>query len=160
MGSAQLCLVGLAMLAGLLGVLTPGVPGPLVCWAAVLWWSSAVHTATAWYVLFGSAVLLAFGQVLKWLMPGGRPGGSGISRQTLFSSGVCAIVGFFLVPVVGGVLGFVGGLYAQQRSRLGGHAPAWTATRVAMRAVGLSVLAELFTCLLVAGAWLGAVVTA
>ncbi len=156
MGSAQLCLVGLAMLAGLLGVLTPGLPGPLVCWAAVLWWASAVHTALAWYVLFGSAVVLALGQVLKWLAPGHRLRDSGISRQTLFSSGVAAILAFFLVPVAGGVLGFVGGLYAQQRIRLGSHAAARASTRVAMRAVGLSVLAELFTCLLVAGAWLGA----
>ncbi len=160
MGSAQLCLVGLAMLAGLLGVLTPGVPGPLVCWAAVLWWSSAVHTAAAWYVLFGSAAALLVGQVLKWLAPGRRLRHAGISRQTLFSSGVCAILGFFLVPVVGGVVGFVGALYAHLRSRLGGHRAAWTATRVAMRGVGLSVLAELLSCLVVAGAWLGAAVTA
>ncbi len=159
MGSAQLCLVGLAMLAGLLGVLTPGLPGPLVCWAAVLWWATAVHTATAWYVLFGSAVVLAFGQVLKWLAPGHRLRDAGISRQTLFSSGVCAILAFFVLPVVGGVLGFVGGLYGQQRARLGSHAAAVAATRIAMRAVGLAVLAELFTCLLVAGAWLGAAVS-
>lgn len=158
MGSAQLSLVGLAMLAGLLAVLTPGVPGPLLCWAAVLWWASAVHTATAWYVLFGSAVVLVFGQVLKWLAPGHRLRDSGISRQTLFSSGVCGIVAFFVVPVAGGVLGFMGGLYAQLRHRLGSHAAARAATRVAMRAVGLAMLAELFSCLLVAGGWLTAAV--
>jgi uncharacterized protein len=157
MGSTQLSLVALAMLAGLIAVLTPGLPGPLVCWAAVLWWATAVHTPSAWYVLFGSAVVLALGQVLKWLAPGHRLRDSGISRQTLFSAGVCGIAGFFVVPVVGGVLGFVGGLYAQLRYRLGGHAAARAATRVAMRGIGLAVLAELFTCLLVAGGWATAV---
>jgi uncharacterized protein YqgC (DUF456 family) len=160
MGSAQLCLVGLAMLAGLLAVLAPGVPGPLLCWAAVLWWATAVHTAVAWYVLFGSAVVLALGQVLKWLAPGHRLRDAGISRQTLFSCGVCGILGFFLLPVVGGVLGFVGALYVHQRVRLGGRRTALLATRVAMRGIGLAVLAELFSCLVVAGGWLGAAVTA
>lgn len=160
MGSAQLCLVGLAMFAGLLGILSPGLPGPLLCWAAVLWWATSVHTATAWYVLSGSALVLLVGQVLKWLAPGHRLRDAGISRQTLASAGVCGIVGFFVVPVVGGVLGFVGGLYAQQRSRLGSDAAARASTRIAMRAVGFSVLAELFTCLLVAGAWLVAALLA
>lgn len=34
-----------------------------------------------------------------------------------------------------------------------------TSTRAVMRAVGTSVLVELFACLLVAGAWLGAVLS-
>ena len=154
-----MCLVGFAMLAGLLGVLTPGVPGPLVCWAAVLWWASAVHTAIAWYVLFGSAVVLVAGQVLKMLAPGHRLRHSGISRQTLFSTGVCGIVGFFLVPVVGGPVGSSAGCTSSRGSAWAANSAAWTATRVAMRGVGLSVLAELFSCLLVAGVWLGVAVT-
>ncbi|WP_308292512.1 DUF456 domain-containing protein [Streptantibioticus ferralitis] len=60
------------MLAGLLAVLVPGLPGPLLCWAAVPWWASTVHTAPAWYVLFGSAVVLVVGQVLRWFAPGRR----------------------------------------------------------------------------------------
>ncbi|MDI5964219.1 DUF456 family protein [Streptantibioticus silvisoli] len=159
MGSLQLCLVGLAMLAGLLAVAVPGVPAPLVCWAVVLWWASAVHTATAWYVLFGSAVVLALGQVLRRLAPGRRLRDSGIDRQTLVTCVICGIGGFVVLPVVGGPLGFVAGMYAQSRPRGGGHRAAVAATRTAMRAVGLSVLAELFTCLLVAGAWLVAAVT-
>ncbi|MBY8885796.1 DUF456 domain-containing protein [Streptomyces sp. PTM05] len=157
MGTAQLCLVGLAMLAGLLAVLAPGLPGPLVCWAATLWWAGAVHTALAWYVLFGSAVVLAAGQAGKWLAPGRRAREAGITRQTLALAGVCAIAAFFAVPVLGAIPAFVGAIYAQERVRLGSHGAARVSTRRAMRAVGLSVLAELFSCLLVAGAWLGAV---
>ncbi|MEU1625999.1 DUF456 domain-containing protein [Streptomyces sp. NPDC020096] len=160
MATAQVWLVGLVMLAGLLAVLVPGLPGPLLCWAAVLWWASTVHTALAWYVLFGSAVVLVVGQVLKWFAPGRRMREAGITRQTLLLSGLYGIAGFFLLPVVGALLGFVGGIYGQERLRLGSHGAARAATRTAMRAVGLSVLAELLACLLVAGAWLGAVIFA
>lgn len=156
MGSLELCLVGLAMLAGLLAVPAPGVPAPLVCWAVVLWWASATHTATAWYVLFGSAVVLALGQVLRWLAPGHRLRDSGIDRQNLVTACVCGIVGFFLLPVAGAPLGFTGALYVPLRAGRGGHRAGVAATRIAMRAVGLAVLAELFSCLVVAGAWLGA----
>ncbi len=67
-------------------------------------------------------------------------------------------MGFFLVPVVGGPLGAVGGLYLLERARLGSRGDAWASTRTVMRAIGLSVLIELFACLLVVGAWAGAVV--
>lgn len=158
MGSRELFLVGLAMLAGLLGVLTPGVPGPLVCWAAVLWWAAAVHTPIAWYVLAGSSAVLALGHLLRRLAPGRRLADSDAVRQTLATAGLYAIAGFFVLPVVGGLLGFAAALYAQQRARLGSRRAAVASTRVVLRAVGLAVLAELFTCLMVVGAWLGAVV--
>ncbi|KOG88098.1 membrane protein, partial [Streptomyces varsoviensis] len=51
METPQLLLVGLVMLLGLLGVVTPGVPGPLIVWAGVLWWSMTARTALAWGVL-------------------------------------------------------------------------------------------------------------
>lgn len=68
------------------------------------------------------------------------------------------MIGFCVVPVVGAVPGFMGGIYVSERLRLGGHGDALASTRTAMRAGGSSVLAELFACLLIVGAWLGAVI--
>ncbi|MEU1026043.1 DUF456 family protein, partial [Streptomyces sp. NPDC005904] len=58
---------------------------------------------------------------------------------------------------LGAIPGFVGGIYAGERLRLGGHGEAAAATRTAMRLGGTSILTELFACLLIFGAWLGAV---
>ncbi|GAA1902836.1 hypothetical protein GCM10009753_36290 [Streptantibioticus ferralitis] len=77
---------------------------------------------------------------------------AGITRQTLLLSGRYGIAGFLLLPVRGALLGFVGGIHGQERHRLGSHGAARVTPRTAMRAVGLSVLAELLACLLVAGA--------
>lgn len=74
------------------------------------------------------------------------------------AGGIAAIVGFFVVPVVGGILGYVGAVYGAERLRLGSRAAGWTSLRSVMRATGYSVLAELSCCLLVVGAWLGAVI--
>ncbi|HEY3480858.1 MAG TPA: DUF456 domain-containing protein [Streptomyces sp.] len=159
MGTAQVGLIGAVMLLGLVGVPAPGVPGTLLCWAAVLWWATQEHTSLTWGVLAASTGLLAVVQVIVWLMPARRIRDSGVTYHTVVNAGAVAIAGFFLVPVVGGVLGFVGTLYFTERVRLGGgHRTAWAATRRAMRAVGGSVLVELMGCLMVAGAWLGAVI--
>jgi uncharacterized protein YqgC (DUF456 family) len=161
MGTAQTGLIGAVMLLGLVGVAVPGVPGTLLCWAAVLWWATSEHTSLTWGVLAGATGLLAVAQVLVWLLPPRRIRDSGVTWRTVINASAVAIAGFFLLPVLGAVLGFVGSLYVTERVRLGGgHRTAWAATRRAMRAVGGSVLVELLACLLVVGTWLGAVVAA
>ncbi|MCC3772813.1 DUF456 domain-containing protein [Streptomyces sp. UNOC14_S4] len=158
MGTWQLLLVGLVMLLGLLGVVTPGVPGPPIVWAGVLWWSMTARTALAWAVLAGATGVLLLNQAVIWLLPPRRPRGAGITRRAFLVAGSAGIAGFFLVPLLGGPLGFVAGLYGVERRRLGGHGEAWASTRNVMRALGTSVLVELFACLLVVGAWVGSVV--
>lgn len=145
------------MLLGLLGVIVPGVPGPWLVWAAMLWWSLHVQTALAWTLLVGATAVLVINQVVVWLLPARRIRGVGITRRMAAFAGLGALAGFFLVPVVGAVPGFVGGIYGTERRRLGGHGPAAASTRAVMRAAGTSVLVELMGCLLVFGAWVGAV---
>ncbi|MER6615007.1 DUF456 domain-containing protein [Streptomyces xantholiticus] len=158
MGVWQLLMVGGVMLLGLLGVIVPGVPGPWLVWAAVLWWALHVQTGLAWLLLVGATAVLLLDQVVVWLLPARRLRGVGITRRMGAYAGLGAVVGFFLVPVVGAVPGFIGGIYGTERIRLGGHGPAKAATRTVMRAAGTSVLVELMGCLLVVGAWAGAVV--
>jgi uncharacterized protein YqgC (DUF456 family) len=158
MGVWQLLMVGGVMLLGLLGVLVPGVPGPWLVWAAMLWWSLHVKTSLAWALLVGSTCVLLLTQVVVWLLPPRRLRGVGINRRMAAFAGLGALLGFFLVPVVGAVPGFVGGIYGSERIRLGGHGQAKAATRAVMRAAGTSVLVELLACLMVVGAWMGAVI--
>jgi uncharacterized protein YqgC (DUF456 family) len=159
MGTAQTGLIGVVLLLGLVCVPVPGVPGTLLCWAAVLWWATSEHTGQTWAVLAAATGVLAVAQVVLWLLPNRRIRASGLAWRTVIDAGAVAIAGFFLVPVIGAVLGFVGYVYLSERVRLGGgHRAAWGATRTAMRAVGTSVLVELLACLLVAGTWLGTVI--
>ncbi|MFF4699596.1 DUF456 domain-containing protein [Streptomyces chattanoogensis] len=158
MSAWQLVAVGLVMLFGLLGVLLPGIPGPPIVWAGVLWWAMTERTGAAWTLLIAATVLLLLNQALKWLLPARSLRDAGAPYRTLFLAGAAGIVGFFVVPVIGGPLGAVGGLYVLERIRLGGHGDAWASTRTVMRVIGLSVLVELFACLLVVGAWAGVVI--
>ncbi|MEU9191564.1 DUF456 domain-containing protein [Streptomyces hundungensis] len=158
MGVWQVVGVGAVMAMGLCGVLVPGVPGPAIVWAALAWWALDDITALAWGVLAGATGVLLLNQALRPLLPPRRFKAAGVSRRAVLTAGATAVVGFFVLPVIGGIAGFVGGLYGAERRRLGSHGDGWTSARMVLRAGGYSVMTELFACLLVTGAWLGAVI--
>ncbi|MER5429582.1 DUF456 domain-containing protein [Streptomyces sp. NPDC002588] len=157
MGAWELLLVGLVILLGLCGVLVPGVPGSWLVWAAVLWWALKDPQPVAWWVLVGATLALFLSQVVRWALPPRRLRESGATPRMAVYAGSGALIGFFLLPVLGAIPGFMAGVYLSERLRLGRHGEARAALRTAMRSGGSSVLAELFTCLLITGAWLGAV---
>jgi uncharacterized protein YqgC (DUF456 family) len=146
-------LVGLAVAVGLVGIVVPVLPGTLLVLAAILVWALEVGTSTGWVVLAVAVALLVVGAVVKYVVPGRRLRTAGVPTWTLVAGGLLGIVGFFVVPVVGLLLGFVLGVYLSEAHRLG-RGPARASTAAAVRAVGLSLLIELAAGLLAAAVWL------
>jgi len=110
-------------------------------------------------VLAGATGVLLLAQAVRWQLPPRRRGvNSALTHWLAVRAGVGALVGFCLLPVVGAVPGFVCGIYLAERLRLGRRGEAVAATSTAMRSGGWSVLTELFACLLIMGAWLGALI--
>lgn len=144
--------VALAIAVGLVGVLLPLLPGSLLVGAAVLVWALDTGGRTAWGVAAAAVALLLLGALLKYLVPGRRLTAAGVPTRTLWAGGALGVVGFFVVPVVGLVLGFVLGVYLAERARVGGEG-AGRSTVAALRAVGLSLAIELLAALLAATAW-------
>lgn len=157
MTDAGLALIGVAILAGIVGVVVPVLPGALLVLGAILVWAIAESSTTGWVVLAAATVLIGAAQIVKYLVPGRRMRDAGVPNGTILAGVVLAIVGFFLIPVVGLFLGFPAGVYLAERRRLGPHHHAWESTRHALKALGLSILIELTATLLAAGLWLAAV---
>ncbi|MER5668753.1 DUF456 domain-containing protein [Streptomyces mirabilis] len=158
MGAWELLLVGVVIVLGLCGVLVPGVPGSWLVWAAVLWWALTDPRALTWGVLVGATVVLVLAQAVRWGLPPRRLREAGATPRMGVYAGAGALLGFILLPVVGAVAGFLGGIYLYERLRLGGHGPAKAAVGTVMRSGGWNVLTELFACLLVTAAWLATVI--
>jgi uncharacterized protein YqgC (DUF456 family) len=146
-------LVGLAVLVGLVGIVVPVLPGSVLILAAVLVWALEAATTTGWVVFGTVAVLLVLGAVVKYAVPGRRLKAHGVPNRTLVAGGLLGLAGFFVIPVVGLLVGFVLGVYLSEVHRVGRDL-AWPSTRSALQAVGLSVLIELAAGLLAALAWL------
>ena len=160
-GTTVTLISGLAILVGVLGVLIPVLPGLLLCWAGVLFWAILGDAgAVRWAVLAIATVIAAAGTVVKYLWPGRRLKSTGVPTASLAAGGVLGLVGFFVVPFVGLVLGFVLGVWLAERVRLGDPGQAWPSTRRALAAVGLSLLVELAAALAIAVVWVFGLVLA
>lgn len=146
---------GLAIVVGILGVVVPMLPGLLLCWLGVLAWAVlAADGWSRWVVLAVATLLAGAGTLVKYLWPGRNLKRGGVPTLSLLAGGVLGLIGFFVIPVVGLVIGFVLGLWLAERMRLGDSRRAWPSTKHALKAVGLSMLIELAAALGVAATWL------
>ena len=152
-------LVALAIAVGLVGVIIPVLPGSLLVLGAILVWAWDLGSTTAWLVFAVASLFIALGAIVKYVVPGRRLKDNDIPTSTLLLGGVLGIIGFFVVPVIGLLIGFVLGVYLAELLRVGLGA-AWPATKHALRAVGLSMLIELVASMLAAATWaLGVIAT-
>jgi len=145
-------LVGAAILLGIVGTVVPVLPGAAVVAGAIVVWAVAIGDPVGWSVMVAALAILGLGTVLQYLLPGRRLQAAGVPSRTLWIAAAAGVVGFFVIPVVGLFVGFVLGVYAAEHHRLGRH-DAWPSTVHALKAVGLSILIELASCLLAAVAW-------
>ncbi|KRE99632.1 hypothetical protein ASG88_13515 [Nocardioides sp. Soil777] len=145
--------IAILIAVGIAGIVVPVLPGTILVLGAILVWATEVGTSTAWIVFAVAATFLVIGAVVKYALPGRRLKEAGVPRSTLLFGGALAFVGFFVVPVVGLFVGFVLGVYAAERRRLGATA-AWPATTHALKAVGISILVEALAAVLAALTWI------
>ncbi|MCA2214841.1 DUF456 domain-containing protein [Jidongwangia harbinensis] len=152
-GTTVTIVAGLTILVGVLGVLIPVLPGLILCWLGVLFWAALSDAGSGRWVVFALASVVALaGIVVKYAWPGKRLKDTGVPTSSLLAGGVLGLIGFFVVPVVGLVLGFVLGIWLAERTRLGAG-QAWPSTRGALTAVGLAMLVEFAAALAIAVVW-------
>jgi uncharacterized protein YqgC (DUF456 family) len=157
--SATEVLIAVLIALGVAGILIPVLPGTLLVLGAILAWTLEVGTAAAWTVFAVAAAFLVLGTVVKYAVPGRRLKASGVPTSTLAAGALLGFVGFFVIPVLGLLVGFVLAVYLAERRRVG-PAGAWSSTKQALRAVGVSILIELVAACLAATTWVvGVVVT-
>lgn len=151
-------LVAAAIVLGLAGTVVPVLPGALLVAGAIVVWAFVTGGTTAWAVAIGAVAIIAAGQLLKYLIPGKQMKASGVPNWVLLIGAVGAVAGFFVIPVVGLVVGFIGGVFVAEAIRLRTFKDAWPTTMQAMKSAGWSVLIEFGSCVLAAAVWAGSVV--
>jgi uncharacterized protein len=145
------------ILVGLVGIVVPVIPGLLLVLGAVLLWSWEASTTLGWWIFGICAVFYLGGVALQYLIPGRRLRRAGVKTSTLLLAVVLGIVGFFVIPVVGGPIGFVLGIYLVEHSRSRDRQTAWASTKTALKAVFLSIGIELIAGLAIATTWVAGV---
>ena len=154
MSGTGLLLVGLAMAIGLAGTVVPMLPGLPVIWVAGLVWTLNEDGTGRWLVLAVLTVLLLVGTAAHYVLPAKSLGGRA-PRSTLLLGVVGAVVGMFVIPLFGFVIGGVIGVYAAEVRRTGNGREAWQSTRRVLVAFGIGMAVEVGAGVLMVLTWLG-----
>jgi uncharacterized protein YqgC (DUF456 family) len=127
---------------GLGGIIVPVLPGLTLQILAVVLWAFVETSTLGWLVAAVCFVVAATASVLKYTRPGRRLRESGVPTWVLALAVAAGVVGFFAIPVIGAVIGFVATLYVFERARTG-RERAWPSTKTALVAIAQSIGIEL-----------------
>lgn len=153
MNGVETLLVAVAIAVGLVGILVPLLPGSILVFAAIAVWAYVEGTTIAWVTLGVAGSILAAALLVKYLWPMKRMRRADVGTWSLLAGGVLGIVGFFVIPVVGLVIGFVVGVFLAELTSRGNSRLAWASTVHAIKGVALSVGVELAGALLATMVW-------
>jgi uncharacterized protein len=146
--------VAIAMAVGIVGTLVPLVPGLGLAWAAALVYGLAegfgADGVTAMVVITALAV---GGTVAGWVVPARVAGNAGADRLSILLGVVGAVVGFFVIPVVGVMVGGVAGVYVGELRRTSDGGAAWQATWATIKGFGAATLLQFLAAFLIAVTW-------
>ena len=131
----------------------PLLPGTLLVFGAIAVWAVIENNVTAWVTLGVVTALLGAAILVKYMWPMKRMRAADVRTLSLVVGAVLGIIGFFVIPVLGLVIGFVLGVYLAELANRRDQRLAWTSTKHAIKGVALSVGVELAGALLATVAW-------
>lgn len=158
MDFATLLVLGLLMAVGLVGVVLPVLPGLLLIAVTGVAWAWLETGTAPWIVLGVMLVVLTIGTVAKYVLPHRTLKDAGAPRSTMLLGVLGAIVGFFVIPVVGLIIGGVAGVYLGEWQRRGDSGAAWRSTWATTKAIGVGILIELAAGVLAVLIWVAGAV--
>jgi uncharacterized protein YqgC (DUF456 family) len=146
-------LVALAIAVGIIGIVVPLLPGTLLVFAAIAVWAFLEGNPTGWVTLGVVGGILGGTALIKYTWPVRRMRAADVRTLSLVAGGALGVVGFFVIPVLGLVIGFVLGVYLAELANRRDQRMAWASTKHALKGVALSVGVELVGALLATVVW-------
>ncbi|MCZ2401633.1 DUF456 domain-containing protein [Paenarthrobacter sp. Z7-10] len=147
-------LCGALILVGMAGIVVPVLPGSVLIGLSLLAWAIAVASPVGWIVFGVGAVLVTAGMLASSVLTGRTMKKRRIPGWSVLAGAVLGIVGFFVIPVVGLLVGFAAGLFLSELIRQRSLAPALSSSVAALKAVGLGILVEFGFGSVAGGTWI------
>lgn len=134
---------------GTIGIIVPVLPGSITILIGLIIWAVVVQAVEGWIALALGGMLVIAGMSASWILTGNRLKQRQIPNRSLLFGVIGAIIGVFVIPVVGLFVGFIVGLLASETYRQKNLPAALESSWVAAKAMGIGILVEL-TCALAA----------
>jgi uncharacterized protein len=142
------------MAIGLIGTVVPVLPGLLLIWATGLVYGLLAGFGGVGIAAFAvMTMLLGVGMAMSYVIPKRAGERGGAPKASLRLGIVGAVVGFFVIPVVGLPIGGALGVLLGEYSRLQDWSAAWATTRKVLGGFGLAVLAEFTAGVFMVATW-------
>lgn len=119
----------------------------------ILVWAIMTGGTQAWVVFGVAAVAIAIAEVLQWILAGKHMRKAEVPVLTLAVGGIAGIIGFFVIPVLGLFLFFVGAIFLLEWARRKDVSAAWGATKAALQATLITIGVQLAGSLIATAAW-------
>jgi hypothetical protein len=144
----------LVMLAGVLVSFIPMVPGVVIVWlAGLVYGLAAGFGALGWGMFLLLTLLMIAGLLVDNVLMGSKARGAGASWYAIAFALLAGIVGSFLLPPLGGIIGAPLALFLFEYIRLKDSELAWLITKGLMTGWGLSALARVGIALVMTVVW-------
>ncbi len=142
------------MLFGLVGALIPGLPGIELVWLAALGYGffSGWGTWGPWLFALITLILI-IGEVVSWWLGSATARYTGASWKAILASLVLGLIGMFIIPVIGALIGAVLGVFLVELYRRRNWKAALKTTSGVLLGAGLSFGAQMVIALMMIGVW-------
>ena len=160
MSSLEIVLAA-AMLVGLVGIVIPVIPGlGVIMGAGLVWALVGGQGALGWAVAVVMVVVGVAGMVIASALPARRTAAAGAPWWILAVGAVGVVVGFFVVPIVGALLGGPVAVFLAELVRLRRLGPAWRSTAEALKGHAVGIGVQLVAGVVMISLWAVAVLAA
>lgn len=143
------------LLTGLAGTIVPVLPGILLMWAGVIAYGLvAGFDAIAIAVIVAATLLAGISIALGFVLPKQAADAAGASSKSQWAAVAGAIIGFFVIPIVGVIIGAVVGIALAEYGDKGDWGAAWVSTKGVLTGMGLAALAQFGIGVVILFIWL------
>ena len=142
--AVTLAVVAVVMALGLAGTVLPFIPG-----LGLIWLAGFVYGLVTGFDVLAIAVLGVMstvgiaGALAGVLVPRRHAAASGAGPSSVWLGALFGVIGFFVVPVIGFLIGGVFGVYLGEQLRTGDRRVAWRRTRATLVGFGFAALVQL-----------------
>lgn len=148
-------LCGLAILVGIAGTVIPVLPGGILIGLSLLAWAIWGGAGPGGWIVFGIGLAFVLaGMAASAVLTGRKLKEHMIPNRSVAVALALGVVGMFVIPVVGLLVGFAVGLLASEFLRIRDFRRATRTSLAALKATGLGILVEFGLACLAASTWL------
>lgn len=141
-------LAALLIAVGCIGIVYPVLPGSFAVLAGILLWSLTLRSPEGWWLLGLGAPIVIAGMVAQALLTGRTLKRREIPSSSILWGVVGAVIGMFVIPVIGLFIGFAAALFLSETTRSrGDFSTSLESTWAALKSMGLGMLIELAAAL-------------